>query len=88
MASISLEPSFVTTLTPSDQQMDFYEEEEVDQLDSDSDAGDQPDVSSASSKGYNRAEGKRTPGQTLLPLERMESIINAGGTRTGTYMHL
>ncbi|KAF7973738.1 hypothetical protein HWV62_14312 [Athelia sp. TMB] len=80
MASMSVEPSFVTTLDPSDQQMDFYEEEEVDQLDSDSDTGDQPDESSASSKGYNRAEGRRIPGQTLLPSARMDSIINAGDT--------
>ncbi|KAF7982905.1 hypothetical protein HWV62_25170 [Athelia sp. TMB] len=80
MASMSVEPSFVTTLDPSDQQMDFYEEEEVDQLDSDSDTGDQPDESSASSKGYNRAEGRRIPGQTLLPPARMDSIINAGDT--------
>lgn len=81
MASLSLEPSFVTTSTPADHQMDFYEEEDVDQLDSDSEVGDEHDESSASSKGYNRAEGRRIPGQTLLPAARMDSIINANGMR-------
>jgi hypothetical protein len=59
-------------------QMDFYEEEDIDQLDSDSEVDDDPDASSAK-KGSSKKDGKRIAGQTLLPAARLESIIQADG---------
>jgi hypothetical protein len=78
MASHSLDPSFFDPPVPADIPMDFYEEEDVDQLDSDSEADDDLDASSAK-KGSSKKEGKRIPGQTLLPATRLESIIQADG---------
>jgi hypothetical protein len=60
-------------------QIDFYEEEDVDELDSDSDVDDDQDASSAK-KGSSKKDGKRIPGQSLLPATRLESIIQADGT--------
>jgi hypothetical protein len=78
MASHPLDPSFFAATASADMQMDFYEEEDVDQLDSDSDVDDDQDASSAK-KGSSKKEGKRIPGHTLLPASRLDSIIQADG---------
>lgn len=80
MASPPLNPFIFDSLPSADTQIDFYEEEDVDQLDSDSEVDDDPDSLSAK-KGSSKKDGKRIPGQTLLPGARLETIIQADGTR-------
>lgn len=82
MASHSIDQSHLippTTVEPNSMQMDWHEDEDVDQLDSDSDVEEDPDASSASVRKGSRREGKRTPGQTLMPTARLESILHADG---------
>lgn len=63
-------------------QMDWHEEEDenIDQLDSDSEPEEDPSASPTSGKkAPSRGEGKRKAGQTLLPVARLESIVQADG---------
>lgn len=62
-------------------QVDDFEEEneDIDQLDSDSEVEDDPETASINMKKGWRKEGKRIPGQTLLNMNRLESIIKADG---------
>jgi len=82
MASRSIDPSLLSP-PPSMEPMqvdDFEEEnEDIDQLDSDSEVDEDPEASSASVKKGSRKDGKRIPGQTLLAMNRLENIMQADG---------
>lgn len=60
-------------------EVDTEAEDEVDQLDSDSEAEDHALGTSSKKTGSSR-ETDRPPGQSLLPALRLESIIKADGT--------
>jgi len=82
MASHSVSPSLLGH-PPFTEPIDIESEieDEVDQLDSDSDGEDsEPDASNASMKksGSGRG-GERTPGHSVLPALRLENIIQADG---------
>lgn len=55
------------------------DEEEIDQLDSDSDQDEQIPVSS-STKRSRRRSGERLPGQPLLPASKLSEILKTDGT--------
>ncbi|KAL6302773.1 hypothetical protein BKA93DRAFT_827078 [Sparassis latifolia] len=69
-----------------DADMDVYsEDEEVDQLDSDLDEEEDiplanGSVSSNRSRTIGRKSGERVPGHSLIPTERVESIMHADGS--------
>jgi DNA polymerase epsilon subunit 4 len=64
-------------------QVDDFEEEneDIDQLDSDSEVEveDDPETTSASVKKGWKKDGKRTPGQTVIPVNRLDNILHADG---------
>ena len=71
-----------TTVEPNSMQMDWHEDEDenIDQLDSDSEPEDDRNASpTGAKKGSSRGEGKRKAGQTLLPVARLENIVQADG---------
>jgi len=72
-----------TSLPPTDTINAFSQsgddEEEIDQLDSDSDQGEQIPTSS-STKRSRRKSGERLPGQPLLPASKLSEILKTDGT--------
>ena len=72
-----------TSLPPTDTINAFSQsgddEEEVDQLDSDSDQDDQIPVRTSTKKSR-RKSGERLPGQPLLPPSRLTEILKSDGT--------
>jgi len=76
-----------TSLPPTDTINAFSQsgddEEEIDQLDSDSDQDEQIPVSSSTKKSRRRS-GERLPGQPLLPASKLNEILKADGTVTVT----
>ncbi|TFK40647.1 hypothetical protein BDQ12DRAFT_679806 [Crucibulum laeve] len=79
MAYRSSEPPFPAQSDPVDFESDV--EDEVDQLDSDTDVeGTGPNATSSSTKKVTSGlAGVRVPGQSLLPAVRLENIIQADG---------
>lgn len=57
----------------SDDDAPMDEEPEVDELDSD------PEPVSSKKNAPTRVQGQRTPGTTLLPMQRLETMIQADG---------
>lgn len=84
MASRSIDPSLLSP-PPSMEPMqvdDFEEEnEDIDQLDSDSEVEveDDPETTSVSVKKGWKKDGKRIPGQTVIPVNRLDNILHADG---------
>jgi hypothetical protein len=84
MSTQSAEPSFLVhteaaeAIDADETENDIENEEEIDQLDSDSEDGvDQP---SGSTKKSRRASPvQRKPGTSLLPSQRLESMLAAEG---------
>jgi hypothetical protein len=72
-----------TSLPPTDTINAFSQsgddEEEVDQLDSDSDQGEQIPTQSSNKKPRRRS-GERLPGQPLLPVSKLTEILKTDGT--------
>jgi hypothetical protein len=83
MASQSIDPSVFEQQQPLSEPLDYSEnDDEVDQLDSDSDQDNKAnvEVSSVSSQKFNAGrDGERIPGHSLLPVLRLENIIQADG---------
>ena len=72
-----------TSLPPTDTINAFSQsgddEEEIDQLDSDSDQDEQIPISSSTKKSRRRS-GERLPGQPLLPASKLNEILKSDGT--------
>ena len=72
-----------TSLPPTDTINAFSQsgddEEEIDQLDSDSDQGEQIPIPSSTKKSRRRS-GERLPGQPLLPASKLSEILKNDGT--------
>ena len=71
-----------TSLPPTDTINTFSQsgddEEEIDQLDSDSDQGEQIPVPNSAKKSRRRS-GERLPGQPLLPASKLNEILKTDG---------
>lgn len=63
-----------------DNDIETEAEDEVDQLDTDSDTEELGGPGSSSKKGGSGPSGERIPGRSLLPATRLENIIQADGT--------
>jgi hypothetical protein len=60
-------------------EIDSEPEDEVDELDSDSDVDEQGASTSTKKNGVGKSGGERIPGHSLLPALRLENIIQADG---------
>lgn len=71
-----------TSLPPTDTINPFSQsgddEEEIDQLDSDSDQGEQIPIQNPTKKSRRRS-GERLPGQPLLPVSKLTEILKTDG---------